>query len=48
MVRHNLVQRLIRAYEGKSQQRELPLGIADGADAPAAERRVVKPASKPH
>jgi phosphate starvation-inducible PhoH-like protein len=29
VVRHTLVQRIIRAYEGKSQQRELPLGIGD-------------------
>jgi phosphate starvation-inducible PhoH-like protein len=30
VVRHSLVQRIIRAYEGKSQQQELPLGIVDG------------------
>src|SRR5580692_10582976 len=38
VVRHSLVQRIIRAYEGKSQQRELPLGIVDGPDAETARR----------
>jgi phosphate starvation-inducible PhoH-like protein len=32
VVRHSLVQRIIRAYEGKSQQRELPLGIGDAPE----------------
>src|ERR1700729_2230774 len=32
VVRHSLVQRIIRAYEGKSQQRELPLGMGDGPE----------------
>jgi phosphate starvation-inducible protein PhoH and related proteins len=49
VVRHSLVQRIIRAYEGKSQQRELPLGIVDGPDAETARRTgiSVKPTSKP-
>ncbi|WP_263360034.1 PhoH family protein [Acidicapsa ligni] len=32
VVRHSLVQRIIRAYEGKSQQRELPLGLGDAQE----------------
>ena len=49
VVRHSLVQRIIRAYEGKSQQQELPLGIVDGPDAETARRTgiSVKPTSKP-
>jgi phosphate starvation-inducible PhoH-like protein len=49
VVRHSLVQRIIRAYEGKSQQRELPLGIVDGPDAETARRTgiSVKSTSKP-
>lgn len=34
VVRHTLVQRIIRAYEGKTQQRDLPLGI--GEESPSA------------
>jgi phosphate starvation-inducible PhoH-like protein len=49
VVRHNLVQRIIRAYEGKSQQRELPLGIADSVEGPGSQRSgiAVKAPSKP-
>ena len=49
VVRHSLVQRIIRAYEGKSQQRELPLGMGDGPDARPAPRAgiPVKPSVKP-
>jgi phosphate starvation-inducible PhoH-like protein len=49
VVRHTLVQRIIRAYEGKSQQRVLPLGLGESADAPASERPgiPVKLPSKP-
>ena len=49
VVRHNLVQRIIRAYEGKSQQRELPLGIVEGPENQASQRPriLVKPTSKP-
>ncbi len=49
VVRHSLVQRIIRAYEGKSQQRELPLGMGDGPDARPSQRAgiPVKPTSKP-
>ncbi|MFC5861677.1 PhoH family protein [Acidicapsa dinghuensis] len=32
VVRHTLVQRIIRAYEGKSQQQELPLDMGDGPE----------------
>src|ERR1700691_3291441 len=38
VVRHSLVQRIIRAYEGKSQQQELPLGIVDGPEQETARR----------
>jgi phosphate starvation-inducible protein PhoH and related proteins len=49
VVRHSLVQRIIRAYEGKSQQRELPLGMGDGPESQASQgpRILVKPSSKP-
>ena len=49
VVRHNLVQRIIRAYEGKSQQRELPLAMADGPEPRAAQPAGMpgKPPSKP-
>jgi len=49
VVRHSLVQRIIRAYEGKTQQRELPLGIGDGPNGDAAQQRVIstKPSAKP-
>jgi len=49
VVRHSLVQRIIRAYEGKSQQRELPLGMGDGPDARPSQRAgiPVKPSVKP-
>ena len=49
VVRHNLVQRIIRAYEGKAQQRELPLGIGDSADGQSSQRPGVstKSSSKP-
>jgi len=53
VVRHSLVQRIIRAYEGKTQQQELPLGaglgIGDGPEAETARRTgiAVKPTSKP-
>jgi phosphate starvation-inducible PhoH-like protein len=35
VVRHSLVQRIIRAYEGKSQQRELPLGLGEPDEKPS-------------
>ena len=49
VVRHSLVQRIIRAYEGKSQQQELPLGIVDGPEQETTRRPgiSVKPPSKP-
>ena len=49
VVRHNLVQRIIRAYEGKSQQRELPLGLGDAPEPRAAHGDGLpgKPPSKP-
>jgi phosphate starvation-inducible protein PhoH and related proteins len=49
VVRHSLVQRIIRAYEGKSQQRELPLGIGDGPESQNSQRpgMSVKTTSKP-
>jgi phosphate starvation-inducible PhoH-like protein len=49
VVRHNLVQRIIRAYEGKSQQQVLPLGLGDGPeDRPSDQAGVqVKQSSKP-
>jgi len=48
VVRHSLVQRIIRAYEGKAQQQELPLGIVDGPDGTAQRSGIhTKPTSKP-
>jgi phosphate starvation-inducible protein PhoH and related proteins len=47
VVRHSLVQRIIRAYEGKTQQRELPLGIVDGSDVRPQTGVAVKGSSKP-
>jgi phosphate starvation-inducible PhoH-like protein len=49
VVRHSLVQRIIRAYEGKSQQRELPLGIGDTAEGQTSQRPGIsaKASSKP-
>jgi phosphate starvation-inducible PhoH-like protein len=49
VVRHCLVQRIIRAYEGKAQQQELPLGIVDSDASRANDRRSipVKPFTKP-
>jgi phosphate starvation-inducible PhoH-like protein len=47
VVRHSLVQRIIRAYEGKSQQQELPLGIVDGPDARPRDGVAAKGSSKP-
>jgi len=49
VVRHSLVQRIIRAYEGKTQQQELPLGIGDGPGADTTRRPgiSVKAPSKP-
>src|SRR5580658_9890513 len=49
VVRHSLVQRIIRAYEGKSQQRELPLGLGDAPEGQTSQRPriLVKPSSKP-
>ena len=50
VVRHSLVQRIIRAYEGKSQQQELPLGIGDPAPTSPTQQRMAippKPPSKP-
>ena len=53
VVRHSLVQRIIRAYEGKSQQQELPLGPGLGmGDAPETQQPgrggvSVKGSSKP-
>jgi phosphate starvation-inducible PhoH-like protein len=47
VVRHSLVQRIIRAYEGKSQQRELPLGLGDGPDVRHQGVVAVKGSSKP-
>jgi phosphate starvation-inducible protein PhoH and related proteins len=53
VVRHSLVQRIIRAYEGKSQQQELPLGVGlengDGPEGHAGDGTgiAVKVGSKP-
>ena len=49
VVRHSLVQRIIRAYEGKSQQQELPLGIVDSPETETTRRPgiAVKAPSKP-
>jgi phosphate starvation-inducible PhoH-like protein len=49
VVRHSLVQRIIRAYEGKAQQRELPLGIGDGPESQNSQRpgMSAKATSKP-
>ncbi len=49
VVRHCLVQRIIRAYEGKAQQQELPLGIVDSDAGRANDRRSIpgKPFTKP-
>ena len=50
VVRHSLVQRIIRAYEGKSQQQELPLGIVDqNPTSPTRQHMAIppKPPSKP-
>jgi len=49
VVRHSLVQRIIRAYEGKSQQQELPLGIVDPTGTGPAHRPGLgaKPVPKP-
>ncbi len=48
VVRHTLVQRIIRAYEGKSQQRELPLGIGEPGEAkPARPGTGQHPSTKP-
>ena len=53
VVRHSLVQRIIRAYEGKSQQQELPLGaglgMGDGPEQETTRRPGIsaKPPSKP-
>jgi len=49
VVRHCLVQRIIRAYEGKSQQQELPLGIVDSDNGRTTNRPGIpgKPFTKP-
>jgi phosphate starvation-inducible PhoH-like protein len=49
VVRHSLVQRIIRAYEGKTQQRELPLGLDEAAGGETGQRAgvSVKPSGKP-
>lgn len=48
VVRHNLVQRIIRAYEAKTQQQELPLGLNDGPDSrPVQHGGQVSKTSKP-
>jgi len=44
VVRHALVQRIVRAYESaKPQQQELPLGMGEGIDDVQAERREPQP-----
>ena len=51
VVRHTLVQRIIRAYEGKTQQQMLPgfdeRPAAENAEQAARGPRVVKPVGKP-
>jgi phosphate starvation-inducible PhoH-like protein len=47
VVRHSLVQRIIRAYEGKSQQRELPLGIGDEPKPSQRPGMSTHPSTKP-
>jgi phosphate starvation-inducible protein PhoH and related proteins len=49
VVRHNLVQRIIRAYEVKNQQQELPLGMADSGEPRTVQHPGLppKPAAKP-
>jgi phosphate starvation-inducible PhoH-like protein len=49
VVRHSLVQRIIRAYEGKSQQRELPLGLGDSPEQKPGSRTGIPghPSTKP-
>ncbi len=53
VVRHALVQRIVRAYEaGKPQQQELPLGLGDGLDMggrnmDGRESRPTPPMAKP-
>jgi phosphate starvation-inducible PhoH-like protein len=48
VVRHNLVQRIIRAYEAKSQQQQLPLGLGDAPDTrPGQHGGNVSKTSKP-
>jgi phosphate starvation-inducible PhoH-like protein len=43
VVRHALVQRIVRAYDAtKAQQQELPLGIGEAID---MERREIRPAA---
>jgi phosphate starvation-inducible protein PhoH and related proteins len=40
VVRHALVQRIVRAYEaGKPQQQELPLSMGETMQPPAAEQQ---------
>jgi phosphate starvation-inducible PhoH-like protein len=47
VVRHTLVQRIIRAYEGKTQQQELPLGLPEEPGTQVERGVRVKPTSKP-
>jgi phosphate starvation-inducible PhoH-like protein len=39
VVRHALVQRIVRAYESHSQQQELPLALGEPIEVPAREDR---------
>ncbi len=50
MVRHALVQRIVRAYESvKSQQQELPLALGEAIEvgSPARENRTQQQLSHP-
>jgi phosphate starvation-inducible PhoH-like protein len=46
VVRHSLVQRIIRAYEGKSQQQELAAGDCGWAGWNATRRPGISPSSR--
>ncbi|MEK6398669.1 MAG: PhoH family protein, partial [Terriglobus sp.] len=43
VVRHNLVQRIVRAYETHQREQQLSLGLEGGMDVPATE---TKPATR--
>ena len=45
VVRHSLVQRIIRAYEVKSQQRELPLGLGESREPQTVQHAGLPPKS---